>query len=398
MIPRSATLFLALITILLSACAPATFTRNRMVFDGVSAADNRQEKEGVVAELKHVKDFPASFTANAQACDRTGRPLIDGFKNPIIEKVSLARPAQFWEQVALTNSTDHVLRMNSVVIRLFDPSGTQIEPLSWADLNADFLAERPCATSALAFNQFRVNKIFDRNMEIVPGSTATFWIPFRPPSMSMPGVWRFTIYEIPVRVDSAGRPTRTTQFDMRIVAKQFVDTYRQDSPIDRPVLVSSTEIPGAGVPAPRAPTPVPRRPDDTSVRTPEARQTPPPPPPASTDRTTQTAPPALTREVYIAAQTKLKALGIYQGRVDGQFGPGSVTALRKFQEGRGLPANGELTSDTLRALEIVAPTRPGTSPGSSAPPTPTSPSSPPARERSPEPPGKGERPKSPLEL
>jgi hypothetical protein len=110
-------------------------TRTRVVFDPYSPADSRQTKDGVVAELKFTREYPPSFIATVQRCDAAGRMVVDSLGQPVNERVSMARPGQMWEQIALTNQTDHVLRLNSVVIRLFDPSGNQIEPLTWGSLS-----------------------------------------------------------------------------------------------------------------------------------------------------------------------------------------------------------------------------------------------------------------------
>ena len=400
---------LLLLVLFISGCGPATFTQRRIVFEGVSSADNRQEKDGVVAELKYEKDVPASFFARVQACNAAGILMIDAFKNPVIETVRLSHPGQYWQQVALTNNTDHVLRMNSVVIRLFDPAGTQIEPLNWSDLQSALTVQRPCVTTAQALQLFRVNKIFDRNMEIVPGSVATFWIPFRPPSMAMTGVWRFTIYEVPVLVDSAGRPARTTRFDMRVVAKQFEDTFRRDNPLAPAILLESKEVsagatsPSRGGAQPVAPQrPAQVRPVEGPSASPQEARTPAPAAatPAAAARPTASAAPApafaITKDLIIQAQTRLKALGFDAGVPDGHFGARSKAALSKFQVARRLPVSGELTPDTLNALGVTsnvlidAPT--GASTASQSKPDAPNKEAPAAQ------PSKGEKPKSLLEL
>lgn len=355
-------LSLAGLVFLLAACGPATFTRTRTVYEPVSAADSRQEKDGVVTELKFGQrsELPASFTATVQACDQVGMLMVDkATGRPIAEQVRLSRPGQYWEQVALTNNTDHVIRMNSVVIRLFDPAGSQYEPLSWGDLQNEMLGVRPCASTNVALNQLRVNKVFDRNMEIVPNSTSTFWVPFRPASMAMTGVWRFTIYDVPVKLDAAGMPTRKTQFDMRVASKQVVDTFYQASMLEPARLVSSRDASDSGVNKPAAAatptaTSAPTRPPMQPVEVKPAAEPPKPAaqapsaPPASTSL-------ALTRELAIKVQTRLNELGFPVGVPDGGFGPRSKAALSKFQASKGLPATGVVSAETLAALGVSAP-------------------------------------------
>lgn len=50
------------------------------------------------------------------------------------------------------------------------------------------------------------------------------------------------------------------------------------------------------------------------------------------------------------AQRKLASLGLYTGKVDGLSGPGTSSAIRKFQKIRGLGASGRLDDATVDAL------------------------------------------------
>jgi len=343
--------------LLVSACGPATFTRVRMDFEPYSTADARQEKEGVVVELKYAKQFPPSFMATVAACDRYGRPIADPAGRPVMEQVSLARKGQYWEQMSITNHTDHVIRMNGVVVRLFDPGANQIEALSWEDLLASLYSERPCPSSQQAMQIFRANKIFDRNIEVVPGTTSTFWVAFNPPSMNMTGVWKFAIYEVPVKVDSAGRPVKTAQFEMRVVGRQFEDTYSSPGGLERATRVSSKEISptiaGSEPASARATTAQ----TISSASASATAQGQPTSGSAASQRPTQVEPvtdsaPPLTKDTIIRAQTRLKELGFDPGPIDGGIGPRTQAALRKYQAAQGLKVTGELNRETLRALGI----------------------------------------------
>jgi len=50
-------------------------------------------------------------------------------------------------------------------------------------------------------------------------------------------------------------------------------------------------------------------------------------------------------------QEKLKQLGYYQGEADGVYGPGTQTAIRKFQQSAGLGADGIAGSTTWERIE-----------------------------------------------
>lgn len=196
-----------------------------------------------------------------------------------LDRISIAIRGQVWQLMAITNHTDHILRFNYVAIRLFDPAGTQNEPLAKDDVAARLYNARPCSSSQQAVARVSHIKIFDRNMEVVPGTTASFWVPFAPPSVEMPGVWKYAIYDVPVKTDPAGRTVRATRFEVRTVATKLVDTFRRDSPWTPPVLVRTEEDRGYAIPPPSEPSVQPSRPKASDPPTVQ-RPTPTPSPPS----------------------------------------------------------------------------------------------------------------------
>jgi peptidoglycan hydrolase-like protein with peptidoglycan-binding domain len=51
-------------------------------------------------------------------------------------------------------------------------------------------------------------------------------------------------------------------------------------------------------------------------------------------------------------QARLRALGFYRGAVDGVWGAGTQAGVERFQQGRGLQANGQLNPATLSAMGL----------------------------------------------
>ncbi|MFO7177696.1 MAG: peptidoglycan-binding protein [Pseudomonadota bacterium] len=66
----------------------------------------------------------------------------------------------------------------------------------------------------------------------------------------------------------------------------------------------------------------------------------------------------LSAEQRKEIQQKLKEQGHYQGAVDGVIGPQTVTALREFQEQNQIEANGQLTQETVEALDLTVEKQP----------------------------------------
>jgi peptidoglycan hydrolase-like protein with peptidoglycan-binding domain len=62
----------------------------------------------------------------------------------------------------------------------------------------------------------------------------------------------------------------------------------------------------------------------------------------------------VSRQQTMAMQRALTARNLYQGQVDGVWGPKTESALRNFQTQSGLEATGELNDTTARALGIDA--------------------------------------------
>lgn len=64
------------------------------------------------------------------------------------------------------------------------------------------------------------------------------------------------------------------------------------------------------------------------------------------------SPPTVNREQTMQMQRALTARNLYQGKVDGVWGPKTESALRNFQTQSGLDATGELNGPTAKALGI----------------------------------------------
>lgn len=324
-------------------CGPATFTRKSFVWEPFDARENRQQRDNVTVELKFVDELPPSFFATVPRCDQLGRIVVDKSGRPYMERITLGTNDQVWQQIAVTNDTQNVIRMNGVVVRLFDPAGTQYNVMTKADLQAELLSKRPCPSTQQAMGIFAINPIFDRNIEIVPGTTSNFWVSFKPASRQMTGVWKIALYDVPVSLDPAGRPLRTTRFETRIAAKEVNETYRRESLTAKPELLERTESTPGGT---RVTTPAAPPAAAPAMAPPAAAPT------AVRAVTAPSEPVELNASTIARVQARLNDLGFQVGAADGIAGNRTRQAIRQFQQSKGLAVTGELDGKTLSALGI----------------------------------------------
>lgn len=320
----------------IQACGPVTYQQKTVVWEPYEEAETRQRKENVTVDVSFVEELPPSFSTQVPACNEYGMIESDAYGNPKMESVSLGTNDQVWQKVAVTNGTGNVIRLNGVVIRLFDPAANQYPALTSDDLQVELLSKRPCSTTQQALNLFRVNPIFNRNIEIVPGTSSTFWVAFKPATRMMPGVWKFALYDVPVAVDPAGRPTRTTQFETRLAVKEVVDTYYRENAIAPAVLIERTETGADGQLSTT-------RYDSNQSAMPQQANTPVAP-------TTAGAATPVSKSTTASAQRRLNELGFDAGAPDGVAGPKTRTAIERFQRANKIYATGKLDAQTLSAL------------------------------------------------
>lgn len=229
---------LAVLVGLASACGPSISTQVRYDMQAFDQNENKQTKDGITVENKPVKEMPANFYATVEDCTRP--PNQDG--SPAMTNVQFPAVGQLWYQVAITNDTEHVVRLNSVIVRLFDPAGNQWESLTKDELVSEFQVNFPCPSGNKAVSKFRSIKLIERNAEILPHTTITGWLAFKPTDWRIPGMWKLAVYEVPIATDDAGKVTKTTRFEFRQVVKKFIDTYRQEGMFSSPKLVDTKEV------------------------------------------------------------------------------------------------------------------------------------------------------------
>jgi hypothetical protein len=241
---------LFLIPSLAAGCGPTLTTQVRTETAFGPGNTGTISQDGLIVEVPNLKQIPEVFRVEVAACDSNGNPVADSATGAAATTTVAALPATGeLYQLKITNQTDHVVRLQGAVIRLFDPAENQIEPQSKDEVVAT--ASRPSnlakqgacpAAAAKITDALTTVKFIGANTELLPGTTTTGYLSFLPPNTETPGAWRLSLYEIPVRVDAAGAPVAKTRFDFVYLRKKYQDTYSQELMGERK-LVSTKEVP-----------------------------------------------------------------------------------------------------------------------------------------------------------
>jgi hypothetical protein len=227
-----------------ASCGPSTYTQQRMVFESPSEKEAKQSRGGIVVERQKVTQIPAEFSTMAGACNAlTGQPAVDPQGRQRKTKTSLVPSAAIVEKISIANNTDHIVGLSGAVIAMFDPADNQYDALDKEQLASLLSQEHACANAGEFVQGLMLVKTIDRNTKILPKRSVAGYLLFTPASRDMTGIWRLSLYEVPVKTDAAGNVSETVKFDFNTEAKRYLDTYRRDSPISPPVLVSSEPAP-----------------------------------------------------------------------------------------------------------------------------------------------------------
>jgi hypothetical protein len=237
-------LVLACTSLLAVGCGPTLSTSVRTETAFAPGNTGTLSKDGLTIEVPNLTQMPEVFRVETVACDSNGNPVAD----TMTTITALSASAELY-QLKITNQTDHVVRLQGAVIRLFDPAENQIEPQTKEEVVAT--ASRPsslakqgaCPTAAAKITDALTTvRFIGPNTELLPGTTTTGYLSFLPANTQLPGTWKLSLYEIPVKVDAAGAPVAKTRFDFVYLRKNIQETFSQELMGERK-LVSTKEVP-----------------------------------------------------------------------------------------------------------------------------------------------------------
>lgn len=245
------TLSVCMLVLSVIGCGPSIYTKVRFEYSTLDSSKAIQADGGITVERvsQNPVQPPEIFFANVQKCDpQTGRLIVEpqvlGGPQPVMEKVSILPEGCMLEKINITNKTGHVVRLNTAVISAFDPANNSFPMLTKEEISAKLFSSLGLCntnTGAQLVNQLNMVKLLDKNTELLPDRTETKYLIYQPQSLQLPGVWKLTLYDVPVETSPAGQVTKTVNFSLESVCKQFKDTYKQE-PFKKPVLTGTEEV------------------------------------------------------------------------------------------------------------------------------------------------------------
>ncbi|MFW6053908.1 MAG: hypothetical protein ACOC9J_03765, partial [Persicimonas sp.] len=158
-----------LAAVLVSACGPTTSTQKRTEITPYNESEFKTSKNGITVEYSDINSelvqtgLPTELKMRVQACDNQMQPMVDQNGKPVMENLGLVgfRHGEGIYKLKITNNTDHVIRLNRAVIRLFDPAGNQYEPSTVDELVATVQQNRPCPTTSQLIARLKTVKVLN---------------------------------------------------------------------------------------------------------------------------------------------------------------------------------------------------------------------------------------------
>jgi hypothetical protein len=241
-------LLTSLLLMALPGCAhyPRTWSKVGIEMNAYEEGEYKQEKEGLVVERFEINTFPPDLSLNIQACSGPGALATESDGKPKMESAGIvgSNYGEMFFRVAITNNTEHVVRLNQAVLRLHDPAGNAYEPMNRDEIVGLLESARPCPTTSQLVGKAKLVKLLDRNVEIVPRTTFTGYLVFNvsEEATQVMGVWKLALYDLPVELDAAGKVSKAAAFEIRSVRRKLNYTYEQAKAGAEWTLVSSVPV------------------------------------------------------------------------------------------------------------------------------------------------------------
>lgn len=242
---------LSLVTVLLVlvwGCGPVITETFRYEIKTMEPAKNLQDLGFIVIENVKLKELPPALLVDVPQLSAEGKVLVDDKGKMKMQKASLFPAGTLFYSINITNKTDHVVRLTTAVIRLFDPASNDYTPLSYDDLyslwNTNYMSWASYDYQGFSglTNRLKTLKIIDQRTELLPNLPYKGYIAFQPADLRLTGTYKLTFYDIPVEVDAAGKVTKTVRAEFFSQLEKWKYLYEAKNAFSKPELKSKEKV------------------------------------------------------------------------------------------------------------------------------------------------------------
>ena len=142
-------------------------------------------------------------------------------------EISLVPPGSVIYEMVFENKTDHVVRLPGAIVSLTDPSSKVYRTLTVKKLLGHLYLDqhRPCPISPQLTLKLDDLPLADQSLELLPGHATTAYAVFLPQNALEHGVWKLTVYDMPVVIGKAGEPTEVVAMKTETILQKWVDVF-----------------------------------------------------------------------------------------------------------------------------------------------------------------------------
>jgi len=241
-------------------CGPTTTNKTIFEWEKIEGQEDVQDTADLRFEFSSAKQLPPAAMGKAPILMSNGQMLREGSSlgtfaleadpthKPQLLDQSIFPTSMVIFPVTITNNTDHVVRLTTAVIRVFDPSGSDFSPVTSEDIQLEWYSMFPVwqsydpASYAVFLTKVKTAKLITPGTELLPKLPYKGYLVFKPTSLEVPGVWKLTMYDIPVEVDPAGKVTKTVMVEYRSELVKYNCVYMTKGLGSPTVLQSKTKV------------------------------------------------------------------------------------------------------------------------------------------------------------
>lgn len=141
--------------------------------------------------------------------------------------ISLVPPGSVIYEMVFENKTDHVVRLPGAIVSLTDPNSKVYRTLTVKKLLGHLYLDqhRPCPISPQLTLKLDDLPLADQSLELLPGHATTAYAVFLPQNALEHGVWKLTVYDMPVVIGKAGEPTEVVAMKTETILQKWVDVF-----------------------------------------------------------------------------------------------------------------------------------------------------------------------------